>query len=106
MPKAEDIFTQLNTAKYFSTLDFRAGYHHIPLDEKSIPKPALNLSIGKFEYVKAPFGLAQAPAYFQELMTEIVKDFNFTIVSLDDINIFSKTTEEHLDHIKQLFQKL
>ena len=52
------------------------------------------------------FGLAQAPAYFQQLMTRILKDFNFTIAYLDNIIIFSRTVEEHLDHIKQVFEKL
>ena len=106
MPKVEDIFTQLNGAKYFSTLDLRAGYHHIPLYEESIPKTTFTSPFGKFEYVKVSFGLAQAPAYFQELMTGILKDFNFAIAYLDDIIIFSQTAEEHLDHIKQVFKKL
>ena len=66
MPKVEDIFSKLNRATYFTTLDLRAGYHHIPLDKPSIPITAFNLPFGKFEYVKVPFGLAQAPAYFQE----------------------------------------
>ena len=79
MPKVEDIFSKLNGATYLTTLDLRAGYHHIPLDKPSIPKTAFNSPFGKFEYVKVPFGLAQAPAYFQELMTGILKDFPFTI---------------------------
>ena len=53
-----------------------------------------------------PFGLAQAPAYFQELMTGILKDFNFMIAYLDNIIIFSKTPHEHLSHIRQVFEKL
>ena len=52
-----------------------------------------------------PFGLAQAPAYLQELMTGILKDFDFAIAYLDII-IFSTTAEEHLSHIKQVFEKL
>ena len=60
----------------------------------------------KFEDVKVPFGLAQAPAYFQELMTGILKDFPFAIAYLDDINIFSKTPQEHLSHIHLVFKKL
>ena len=106
MPKVEDIFSHLSGTKYFSTLDLWPGYHHIPLDEESIPKTAITSRFGKYEYIKVPFGLAQAPAYFQELMTGILKDFNFPIAYLDDIIIFSKTAEEHLDHIKQVFQKL
>ena len=106
MPKVEDIFSKLNRATYFTTLDLRAGYHHIPLDKPSIPKTAFNSPFRKFEYVKVPFGLAQAPAYFQELMTGILKDFPFAIAYLDDIIIFSKTPQEHLSHIRMVFNKL
>ena len=91
MPKVEDIFSKLNRATYFTTLDLRAGYHHIPLDKPSIPKIAFNSPFGKFEYVKVLFGLAQAPAYFQELMFGILKDFPFATAYLDDIIIFSNT---------------
>ena len=106
MPKVKDIISKLNGAKYFSTLDLRAGYHHIPLDKSSIPKTAFNSPFGKYEYIKVPFGLAQTPVYFQEIMTGILKDFNFAIAYLDDIVIFSRTAEEHLSHIKKVFEKL
>ena len=52
MPKVEDIFSLLNGAKCFSTLDLRAGYHHIPLDKQSIPKTAFTSPFGNYEYVK------------------------------------------------------
>ena len=106
MPKVEDIFSQLNGAKYFSTLDLRAGYHHIGLTTDSIPKTAFTSPFGKYEYVKVPFGLAQAPAYFQELMTGVLKDLPFAMAYLDDIIIYSSTPEEHLQHIKKVFEKL
>ena len=106
MPKVEDIFSKLNGATYFTTLGLHAGYHHIPLDKSSIPKIAFNSHFLKYEYVKVPFGLAQALAYFQELMTSILKDFPFAIAYLDDIIIFSKTPQEHLSHIQMVFEKL
>ena len=106
MPKVEDILSKLNRATYFTTLDLQAGYHHIPLDTPSIPKTAFNSPFGKFKYMKVPFGLAQAPAYFQELMTGILKDFPFAIAYLDDFIIFSKTPQEHLSHICMVFKKL
>ena len=105
MPKVENIFAQLNGAKYFSTLDLQAGYQHIPLDESSIPKTAFTYPFGKYEYVKVPFRLTQAPAYFQELMTGVLKDFPFAIAYLDDIIILSRMVKEHLDHIRQVFKK-
>ena len=104
MPKVEDIFSKLNSATYFTNLDLHAGYHHIPLDKSSIPKTAFNSPFRKYEYIKVPF--AQAPAYFQELMTDILKDFPFAIAYLDDIIIFSKMPQEHLSHIRMVFEKL
>ena len=76
------------------------------MDESSIPKTAFTSPLGKYEYIKVPFGLAQAPTYFQELMKGVLKDFSFTIAYLDDIIIFSRMAEEHLSHIRQVFEKL
>ena len=106
MPKVEDIFSQLNGAKYFSTLDLRARYHHIGLTTDSIPKTAFTSPFGKYEYIKVPFGLAQAPTYFQELMTGVLKDLPFAMAYLDNIIIYSSTPEEHLEHIRTVFEKL
>ena len=72
MPRVEDIFSKLNGAKYFSTLNLHAGYHHTPLGEDSIPRTAVTSPFGKYKYLKVPFGLAQAPAYFQELMNKVL----------------------------------
>ena len=87
-------------------MDLRACYHHIPLNKFSIPKTAFNSPFSKYEYVKAPFRLAQAPVYFQELMSRILMDFDFDIAYLDDIIIFSSTADEHLSHIRKVFEKL
>ena len=106
MPKVEDIFSQLNGAKYFSTLDLRARYHHIGLTTDSIPKTAFTSLFGKYEYIKVPFRLAQVPAYFKELMTGVLKDLPFAMAYLDDIIIYSSTPEEHLEHIRTVFEKL
>ena len=106
MPKVEDIFSKLNGDTYFTALDLRAGYHHLLLDKPSIPKTAFNSPFRKCEHIKVPFGLAQALAYFQELMTGIMKDFYFAIASLDDIIIFSKTPQEHLSLRRKVFEKL
>ena len=67
MPKVEDIFSKLNGATYFTTLDLHAGYHHIPLDKSSIHKTAFNSPFRKYEYIKVPFGLAQALAYLPRI---------------------------------------
>ena len=76
------------------------------MDKSLIPKTTLTSPFGKYKYVMVPFRLAQASAYFQELMTRILKDFDFAIAYLDDIIIFSRTAEEHLSHIRKAFEKL
>ena len=106
MLRGEDIFSKINGAKYCSTLDLHTGYHHIPLDKDSIPETAFTSHFGKYEYLRVPFGLAQVPAYFEELMNKLLKHIPFAIAYLDDIIIYSKTAEEHLDHLQQVFHKL
>ena len=103
IPRVEDIFSKLNGATYFSTLDFHAGYHHISLDEDSIPKTAFTSPFGKYEYLKVPFGLAQAPVNFQELMNKVLKKLPLAIAYLDDIIIYRKIAQEHLDLLQQVF---
>ena len=106
MPRVEDIFSKLNGAKYFSTLNLHAGNQHIPLNEESIPKTAFTSPFGKYEYLKVPFGLAQAPMHVQELMNKVLKDLPFSIAYLDDIIIYSKTAEEHFNHLQHIFHNL
>ena len=66
----------------------------------AIPKTAFTSPFSKYEYLKVPFGLAQAPAYFQKLINKVLKDLPLAIAYLDDIIIFSNTAEEHLKHLQ------
>ena len=107
LPKIDELYTKLQGYKVFSTLDLRSGYHHIGLSDSAKPKTAFVVSgMGKFEFNRVPFGLAQAPAYFQRLINEVLTDCNFAMGYLDDIIIFSKTEEEHLQHLEEIFERL
>ena len=106
MPRVEDIFSKLNDAKYFSTLNLYVGYHHMPLKEGSIPKTAFTSPFAKYDYLKVLFGLAQVPAHLQELMNKVLKDLPFAIAYLDDIITYSKTLKEYLDHLQQVSHTL
>ena len=87
MPRIDDILAKLGKATFFTTLYLRSGYHHIALDKDSIKKTAIVTPFGKYDYLKVPFGLAQAPNYFQNLMNKILNGLNFILAYLDDIII-------------------
>ena len=76
------------------------------LSEKSRPKSAFVSSFGKWEFKRCPFGLAQAPAYFQRLVNEVLSGLTFTFGYLDDILVYSPDMETHLEHLRKLFMKL
>ena len=86
----EDIFAQLGKAKFFTMLNLKSGYPHIALDDDAIRKTAFVTPLGKYEYLKVPFGLAQVPAYFQNLMNKVLSGLHFTLAYLDDVIIFSE----------------
>ena len=107
LPKIEELYAKLQGYKVFSTLDLRSGYYHIGLSDSAKPKTAFVVSrMGKFEFNRVPFGLAQVPAYFQRLINKVLTDCTFTMGYLDDIIIFSKTEEEHLQHLEEILERL
>ena len=107
LPKIDELYTKLQGYKVFSTLDLRSGYYHIGLSDSAKPKTAFVVSgMGKYEFNRVPFGLAQAPAYFQRLINEVLTNCNFAMGYLDDIIIFSRNEEEHLQQIEEIFKRL
>ena len=106
MPRVEGLLAKLGKAKFYTTLDLRSGYHHIALGKDSIKKTAFLAPFGKYEHLKVPFGLAQAPAYFQNLMNKVLNGLNCTLAYLDDVIIFSENHEQHLKHIQIVLTKL
>ena len=106
LPKIDEMYTNLCGAKIFTTLDLQSGYYHIALDKESKAKTAFITPFGKYEFNAVPFGLAQAPAYFQQLISIVLQDCgNFAMAYLDDIIIFSKNEQEHLKHIDNHLQE-
>ena len=90
--KIDELYTKLKGYKVFSSLDLRSGYYHIGLTESAKPKSAFILSsLGKYQFNRVPFRLAQAPAYFEKLINDVLKGCNFAMGYLDDIIIFSRS---------------
>ena len=107
LPKIVEMYANLSSAKIFTTLDLRSGYYHIGLDKESKAKTAFIIPFGKYEFNAIQFGLSQAPAYFQQLISIVLQDCSeFMMAYFDDIIIFSKNEKEHLKHIEISFQKL
>ena len=101
------MYGRLQGAEVFITLDLRSGYYHISLSGNSKAKTAFVTPFGKYQFEAVPFGLAQAPVYFQQLISMVLQGCSdFAMAYLDDIIIFSKNEEEHLKHIEIIFQKL
>ena len=101
------MFAKLKGARFFSTIDLRSGYYHIGLTRESRAKSAFVVPMGKWEFKRTPFGLSQAPAYFQLLINKVLMGCSkFAMGYLDDIIIFSNNELEHLQHIKEIFKTL
>ena len=107
LPKIDEMFAKLGGAKIFSTIDLRSAYYHIGLTRESQAKSAFVVPMGKWQFKRTPFGLSQAPAYFQLLIDQVLMGCGeFAMGYLDDIIVFSKTEEEHLQHLEEIFKRL
>ncbi|GJU73238.1 putative reverse transcriptase domain-containing protein [Tanacetum coccineum] len=108
LPRIDDIFDQLQGSQYFSKIDLRSGYHQLKVHEDDISKTAFRTRYGHFEFIVMPFGLTNAPAVFMDLMNRVCRPYldMFVIVFIDDILIYSKTREEHEEHLGLVLEML
>jgi hypothetical protein len=108
LPRIDDLFDQLKDAKIFSKIDLRSGYHQVRIKDEYINKTTFRTRYGHYEFTVVPFGLSNAPAVFMSLMNGIFKDYldKFVIVFMDDILVYSRTEEEHKQHLRTVLQVL
>ena len=109
LPRIEDSLDSLNGSCIFTSIDLKAGYWQVEMDPESIPLTAFTVGpLGFYECVKMPFGLTNAPAMFQRLMETCLGDLhlNWCIIYLDDVVIFSRMPEEHLELLDAVFTKI
>ncbi|GBG76127.1 hypothetical protein CBR_g21875 [Chara braunii] len=106
LPRIDDLLERLGGAEYFSKLDLKSGYHQISIRPNDCYKSAFKTRYGHFEWVVMPFGLTNAPMTFQAAMTNefrVMLD-RFVLVYLDNILVYSRSLEDHLEHLRRVLE--
>ena len=108
MPDEDTLRHQFTDARVFSTMDALAGYWQIRIKEEDIPKTAVRTPLGSFEMLVMGFGHARAPAHFQKWMAHVLAPFlhRFAVVFIDDVCIYSRTVEEHQEHLRLVMERM
>ncbi|GKC99024.1 putative reverse transcriptase domain-containing protein [Tanacetum coccineum] len=108
LPRIDYLFDQLQGSSVYSKIDLRSGYHQLRVRDEDILKTAFKTRYGHYEFQVMPFGLTNTPAVFMDLMNRVCKPYldKFVIVFIDDILIYSKSEEEHAEHLKLILELL
>ncbi|CAF4335019.1 unnamed protein product, partial [Rotaria sp. Silwood2] len=108
LPNMEETLRKLGQGyKYFSKLDFKSGFYQIPINETDKEKTAFVTPFGLYQFNVLPMGLINSPPTFQKVMNNTLQSCRqFCLVYLDDIIVFSKSHEEHISHLEQVFTAL
>ena len=108
LPRIDDLFDQLKDAKYFSKIDLRSGYYQLKIQLNDLPKTVFVTCYGQYEFTVMPFGLTNAVAYFMNMMNKVFMEEldKFVVVFIDNILIYSRSAEEHEQHLRVILNKL
>ncbi|GBG62370.1 hypothetical protein CBR_g30324 [Chara braunii] len=108
LPRIDDLLERLGGAKFFSKLDLKSGYHQLEIRKEDHYKTAFKTRYGHFEWLVMPFGLTNAPTTFQAAMTMEFREMldRFVLIYLDDILVYSRSLDEHVEHLRTVLERL
>ncbi|GKA74833.1 putative reverse transcriptase domain-containing protein [Tanacetum coccineum] len=108
LSRINDLFDQLQGSSVYSKINLRSGYYQLRVRDENILKTTFRTCYGYYEFQVIPFGMTYAPAVFMDLMNRVCKPYldKFMIVFIDDILIYSKSEEEHAEHLKLILELL
>jgi hypothetical protein len=108
LPLIVDALDSLGGAKFFSTLDCQSGYWQIEVDPQDRVKTTFSSHCGNYHFTVLPFGVTNAPAFFQRTMDCILSGLTWKkcLIYIDDVIVFGKTVAEHNDNLADVFNKL
>ncbi|GBG72683.1 hypothetical protein CBR_g12251 [Chara braunii] len=108
LPRISDLLERLGGAKFFSKLDLKSGYHQLEIRQEDRYKTAFRTRYGHFEWLVMPFGLTNAPTTFQAAMTTEFRHMldRYVLIYLDDILVYSRSLEEHVEHLRTVLERL
>ena len=112
--KIDELSALLKGVKFFTALDLWSCYYHIKLDKESIPKSTFTTVFGKLESLRLPFQLLQGPDFFIRLIYDLfgldksshTSPGSGYLTYLDDISIYTRMEDEHLDMISKVYEDL
>ena len=106
IPNITDLFHRLPGSKVFSKIDLVKAFYQIRMHPESISKTAILTPFGLFEHLFMPFGLRNAAQTFQRFMDTVLHGLDFVFIYIDDVLVFSKSPEQHAEHLRQVFNRL
>ena len=108
LPRIDELFDQLQGSRVYSKIDLRSGYHQLRVQESDVPKTAFRTRYGHYEFLVMPFDLTNAPTAFMDLMNRVFQPYldRFVIIFIDDILVYSGSSEEHSEHLRIVLQTL